>query len=59
MAKWCPPIGNAWGNETELPRATFKIMNQGNLVHCVSIIFEDVLGGSRDWKQLGCGGRYG
>ena len=38
-AVWCPPGGGSWAYVTDIPHATFKIYEDGEL-YCVGIVFE-------------------
>ena len=38
-AIWRPPNGGSWAYETEIPHATFRIMEGGEL-YCTEIVFE-------------------
>ena len=38
-AVWCPPCGGTWAYETEIPHATFKIYEDGEL-YCTGIVFD-------------------
>lgn len=37
-AIWCPPGGASWTYKTDIPHATFKIVEDGE-VYCVGIVF--------------------
>ena len=38
-AIFCPPCGGTWAYETEIPHATFKIYEDGEL-YCTGIVFD-------------------
>ena len=38
-ALWCPTTGGSWAYETDIPHATFKIYEDGEL-YCTGIVFE-------------------